>query len=427
MHNFSFKRFNNSSINLFRSVTVLIGRNGAGKSNVIEGVDLLAVLANGIPLHEIRDIGQGFGKFEIRGGLQGCPRLGQHVFMLGFSAVIGENEFFDYAITIDPMNTSPIVCSEVLTVGNRQYFTAEIDYKKSLLDVKYDNFKQGTNPVITLSPDRSVLSRYAEFVLSEEEKGKTTKRLRAALSKVRGISVYLEASYVFDPDPKKMRSYERIGSANLLKDASNLSSVLHSLSVGGAENKKKLKEILQIIKQVPEESFDKFEFITTKLNDVILAFTEKESGLLLDARLLSDGTLRTLAVLVALHTVDRKSRVVIEEFDNGIHPSRAKMLVDEIWRISSERNLNVLMTTHNPTTLDLLSQQQLSSVVLCYYDQKDKSSKLIELLSIADSDILMETDQLGDLVTKGVLEKFVNKNNDNERKKSAKKWLDKLK
>ena len=46
-------------------------------------------------------------------------------------------------------------------------------------------------------------------------------------------------------------------------------------------------------------------------------------GVLVDARLLSDGTLRMLAVVTALETVPTGSRIIIEEFDNGLHPSRA--------------------------------------------------------------------------------------------------------
>ena len=76
MHYFvNFKGFKEAQINLMRPMTLLIGRNGSGKTNVIEGVELLAQLASGRPLYEISDIGRGSGStFEIRGGLQGCMR-----------------------------------------------------------------------------------------------------------------------------------------------------------------------------------------------------------------------------------------------------------------------------------------------------------------------------------------------------------------
>ena len=57
MHCFmNYKGFKFASINLFNPLTVLIGPNGSGKSNVIEGVELLAFLVHGQPIHEIHDI-----------------------------------------------------------------------------------------------------------------------------------------------------------------------------------------------------------------------------------------------------------------------------------------------------------------------------------------------------------------------------------
>lgn len=43
-----FKSFADVSVNLFRPMTVLIGPNGSGKTNLIEAVELLAFLASGV-------------------------------------------------------------------------------------------------------------------------------------------------------------------------------------------------------------------------------------------------------------------------------------------------------------------------------------------------------------------------------------------
>ena len=50
------------------------------------------------------------------------------------------------------------------------------------------------------------------------------------------------------------------------------------------------------------------------------------------AGLLSDGTLRVLAIAAALLSVQEGSTVVIEEVDNGIHPSRARQLLETMQR-----------------------------------------------------------------------------------------------
>jgi len=53
-----------------------------------------------------------------------------------------------------------------------------------------------------------------------------------------------------------------------------------------------------------------------------------------DGAVLSDGTLRALAIAAAVLSVTEGSLVVIEEIDNGVHPSRAKLLLDTLYDIA---------------------------------------------------------------------------------------------
>ncbi|MDD1607697.1 MAG: ATP-binding protein, partial [Methylococcaceae bacterium] len=166
-----------------------------------------------------------------------------------------------------------------------------------------------------------------------------------------------------------------------------------------------------------------FQFITTEANDVLLAL-KREDGAIIDARLLSDGTLRALAILTALETIPEHSRMVIEELDNGVHPSRVKLLVDTIWECSHRRNLNVLVTTHNPATLNGLTPEQLDCVVVCHYDPIEKADKLPALPDIPYSDVLLQKGSLGDLVTRNVLESYLMPNFEAEQQRKAQEWLD---
>ncbi|PZN74101.1 MAG: hypothetical protein DM484_21745 [Candidatus Methylumidiphilus alinenensis] len=241
---------------------------------------------------------------------------------------------------------------------------------------------------------------------------------------VRLVEKHLNAAFVFDLNPKLMRNYERIGQRLLLRDGSNLSSVLYGLSRNDKQQAT-LNRILESLKQLPEEPFEDFEFVKTKLNDVILAF-RRSNNTLADARLLSDGSLRALAILTALETVPASSRIVIEEMDNGIHPSRVDMLVNYIWDCSKRRKLNVLATTHNPATLDCLSSEQLESVVLCYYDYPSNTSHLIPLTDLPRAEVLLERGSLGDLVTRRVLEQHLTPNFDEDQKRKAQAWLESL-
>ena len=170
-----------------------------------------------------------------------------------------------------------------------------------------------------MSATRSVLSQYEHFATKNQ-------KLHESLHLIRSVRDHLRASFVFDPKPSAMRRYERIGHDSLLRDGSNLSSVLYGLKKNGNA---KLDELSGHIRQVPDEPYREFDFVTTQLGDVIFGMQEEHSEQLSDARMLSDGTLRTLAVLTAVATGERYSRVVVEEFDNGLHPSRVASLIQE--------------------------------------------------------------------------------------------------
>lgn len=127
MHTFiDFKSFADAELNLFRPLTLLIGKNGSGKSNAIEGVELLAEVAHGRPLYDISDVGRG-GAFEIRGGLPGCVRNGNALVGFAFRCQYpfgGTPQTCDYAIALRAQ-PEPRVAIEALTVGDRRIFTTE--------------------------------------------------------------------------------------------------------------------------------------------------------------------------------------------------------------------------------------------------------------------------------------------------------------
>ena len=429
MHEFiDFKGFKYAQINLFNPLTVLIGPNGSGKSNIIEGVELLAGLVHGRPLHEIEDFSRwSITRYMVRGGIQSCARYGQDSFGLGFIANMGfrgKVRPFHYLIKCEIRPKPRILYEELkFTEDNIMIFRTLAKNTKGIssdIIVEYNNFATGGHkPRASVSEEVSVISQYKEFA-------RGSKRYTDCMKVVSGIMKWLESSFVFDPNPKLMRSYERIGYNTLLRSGENLSAILYGLSKGTDEEKASLGRIIGWIKQLPEEPFGQLEFVVTSLNDVIFGLREGNDGPLTDARLLSDGTLRCLAVLTAIETVANDSRVVIEEFDNGLHPSRVRVLLDAISSCCERKNLNVLVTTHNPATLNALKDNQLGGVVFCMWDTKTNSFELVNFNNIPRFDELLERGRLGDLVTRRIIEQHMLPKFEEDRKAKALKWLGSL-
>lgn len=425
----NFKNFENAALDLFEPLTILLGRNGSGKTNLIEGVELFAALANGASMSEVTDVGRE-GFLGIRGGIESCVRFGAPCLQLeltGASASFdGTRCPIEYTIEVAVGKVAgPHIAAEKLLVGGWVFFDAQSEGGE-VLDIRYDNFAPGHNPTCQLSASSSVLSRYDQVVSNS----KTNDRMQEAKQVVDDVKEYLRSSYTFDPMPMAMRNYERINpKSRLLRNGSNLSAVLFALSKGTKAQKATLGRITETIRQIPEEPFESIGFVETQLGDVMAGFCLKSGNgangtPMVDARLLSDGTLRMLAVLVALETTPKSSRIVIEEFDTGLHPSRAELLLRHLADAAERHQLNIVLTTHNTAFMNALNEAQMESVWICHRGGEKKGSMVTRL---ADLDALVPAGLaggLGDYVAGGALEKRLTPGRDEDRKKAMQRWIE---
>lgn len=126
--------------------------------------------------------------------------------------------------------------------------------------------------------------------------------------------------------------------------------------------------------------------------------------LLMDASSLSDGTLRFLAILTALLTRPAGSLLAIEDVDNGLHPSRAGMLVQMLREIGQQRSIDVLVTTHNPALLNELEPGLIPFVTVAHRDPSSGESKLTLLEDIEQLPKLLASGPLGSIAASGRIE-----------------------
>ncbi len=150
----------------------------------------------------------------------------------------------------------------------------------------------------------------------------------------------------------------RTTDVELRQNCDNLSDVLNEMC------KDKKERLLEVVKELPENDVEDIEFVETKIGDVIFALRERNlrSTELVAARQLSDGTLRCIAVLTAVLTGKIGSMVLIEELDNGIHPARVYKLMEHLIDIGKERGIDIVITSHNATLLNVYKKDELAGV-----------------------------------------------------------------
>lgn len=83
-----------------------------------------------------------------------------------------------------------------------------------------------------------------------------------------------------------------------------------------------------------------------------VTFTEAPWGRPVESWDSSDGTIRALAILVAVETQPSHTTMIIEEPEKGLHPWAVRALVSHIRDAAQRRNVQVVVTTHSPQVLE---------------------------------------------------------------------------
>jgi len=301
------------------------------------------------------------------------------------------------------------------------------------ISVAWNNFARGgKKPHVKCSDQLAILTQMS----SEGKINPTYQKSKILISQRSKYTEALLSKILFlDPSPQSMRGYSFATDSSLQGTGSNISAVLYNL-VNQKEDKlisqegSQKGEILNFIKSLPEQDISDIGFLEGPRGEVMVTLTETfgAENRKMDAGVLSDGTLRVLAIAAALLSAPEHSIVIIEEIDNGVHPSRAKQLLNQINKIALQRRLRIVLSTHNPALMDALPDEVVPDVVFCYRDKVDGSSKLVSLKDVPDYPELISQGSLGDLVTEGALSNFVKNYEGPEAKKAkALKWLESIK
>lgn len=391
----NFKSFEKAELNL-EAVTSLIGSNSSGKSNAIEGIQILAEAATGVDLSVVLD-GTRNSDSHIRGGSSACCRFKTTSFKLGCLIDLDEDSDLLYYIRIST-NKKIWVEEEVLykvwngrtsmTGGEKIFKTKTVSKESGDIQAEYNDKKTGRNPDITCMRASSVLAQLKSKI------PQNTERDKECLTYINLVLDNLKGIFVLNPVPKDMRDYVRITDTEIKENAENISPVLYQL----CQDKDKKRELLEVICNLPENEVEGIEFIKTQLDDVIFGLKERYIGTseVVDAKKLSDGTLRCIAIIAAVLSIPENGILIVEELDNGIHPGRVSALIDKVCELGRERHIDLIITTHNPILLDKYDKDKLLGVSVVYRDSEKGISRFISFVDIEQYPKLLAKGGLGE-------------------------------
>ncbi|WP_230656257.1 AAA family ATPase [Psychrobacter sp. I-STPA10] len=411
----NFKSYQDATLPL-APLTLLIGANASGKSNAIEAFRFLSWVAGGERLSTLKNWVNDSDKV-VRGSARDLAYFDTDEFAIFF-----QYKKLMYESTFKIENNKLFFKHEIIQINEERvcfYADNRIDYPYK----KSDTQEKLSNNAITVfdsynTSDSSAIKK-AQFYIEKD-----TLLSSNFLDSLENMDNNLTNTYFFDFIPSSMQTAS-LAENDLRQNGMNLAGVMYQLCQDNVVKDK----LLAMIRSLPEQNIHDIKFYVDHRQRVEFSLVESFAGSDKECPmdLLSDGTLKVLGIATALLSVPKGSTIVIEEIDNSIHPTRAYDILSLMHQYANERKLKLLLSTHNPALMDALPDEALADVVFCYRDPQQGDSRLIRLGDLEDYLGLVSQGSLGELVTKGVVERFVkHPTTPQQRKQQALDWLNQL-
>lgn len=405
----AFKSFRKQTLDI-HPLTLIVGRNASGKSNALDALSLLALLADE---RDVNDLERGDQEVAgLRGGLSGAAPYGATAVKVGCNVTTAEGHSLDFEIDLDA-SASPEVVSEKLVLrrkGSTDLLLIDAKRKSKGAGISDVQVYSGGNPrFYTFVSSRLAVVQAATKVPTD------TKARGLVVKSCAELSAALRGVFVLDPVPAQMREYVRIGSAPD-RAGSTASAMAYALREE-PNSWTRLSELVAGLVETPlvEITFSQGRLPDDRLVDVMVALVEQagEGQFTVPARVMSDGTLRYLAIVASLLSLRSEQQplgplvrrtLVVEEIENGLFPSQAARVLDLLRSEALAQEVRLVATTHSPAMLDALRPEDHRGVVICDRGA-DGWSRLRPLTSLPNYVEVAGGGAVGRAVTKGLLER----------------------
>jgi len=309
-------------------VNVFVGPNASGKSNIVKALRLLSLHAKGEPmtkigLKEFRDVSFRFDPTRT--------------IEITVKASINEREVIYYLELTGKTYYEKVTLEDkciMENVGSKDHFLYldrnGIQRKRGIALAEYFTF-EGTSHIICKSP----LAMVPDDAMTE------LKELAKLLAGIEAYSLSVE----------HIKQTSRIEEPpHLGYHGENLARVLLYLYL---EKRNTYTRIEQTLCQLIPEIEYVIPHIVEGSDKVVVKVKERMLEDSTPTESISDGTLRILSLVTALHT--GASMVALEEPENCIHPHLLEGLIDLVRKLPAQ----VVITTHSPILLDYVNPEEV--------------------------------------------------------------------
>lgn len=342
LHNFELRQRN-----------ILIGGNGAGKSNFVEMFRLLrAMVDKNLAEYIIR---RGKADDFLFNGPKYTPEINAHF-------IFGKNEYRFKLVPTANDRFSIKLEEQKFDFANWQVIGSNI-YESKLADEKDKPGKLGGSSI-------------ASYIYHA----------------IKSWTLYhFHDTSLFAP---MRRSGTIKNNKQLFEDAANIAAFLLYLK---NEHSKNYREIVNAISLVTP-FFDDFILEPVQKGEgieVSLDWKQKGSDYTMQAYQFSDGTIRFICLATVLLQPELPAIILIDEPELGLHPYAIAILA-ELIRAASEKT-QVIISTQSPTLIDYFEPEDIVVV------SRDKGASTFKRLNVEELSTWLEEYTLGDLWRKNII------------------------
>jgi len=380
-----FKTFEDFSLDL-EPLTAIVGPNASGKSNLFDALRFLSLLAQ----HDIRTAMQGLrGEPEelfrrTPSGLADCMIFAVEVLLSrrGVDAFSTSYETpaqrLRYELKLGMVQTSEGAprgifvrsenCRPIARKDDRADYLHNVKLNRNARVNPFIEVAESGDAILVRQDGRQKHGRPMQLSLKEASRTALSTIATAEFPHLYALREVLTHIRFLEINPRSARSAnDRFEDRVLKPDASNLAAVLASLKERTSDERRPdgiLSDIAaDLTSLVP--SVRRLR-IRDDPNERQYSFSlEFDGDLVFSSRVISDGTLRLLALLTILNDPDRRGTLCFEEPENGVHEGRVPMLVEFLRgaaQVSTDPDVpsfQILLNTHSPKVMAALKDREI--------------------------------------------------------------------
>jgi predicted ATPase len=341
----------------FPRLTVLFGPNAAGKSNLLDAIQAFSRIGTSRTLSDalsgpIRGYPAESFAFP-KGGLVDLLNMKESLFELKADLDIGRNRYrYRVVVGIQFESGSLVIRDEYLAVlGSKGQPKGNPSIEMVGDQLRIRRKSKPANP-------RKEPTGLNYAILSDPRLGGAEYRaLEAVRKELSGWRTYYLDPRIAMRTPRPPTDVRDIGVLGI-----DIAPFLYKLRAEAPKNFEAIKRTLRsLIQSVEDLAVDLDKRRGT------LDINIQQAGTQFSSRIISEGTLRVLALCAIVVNPWSGSLLAFEEPENGVHPRRLELIAQLLSSLAIEQKRQVIVTTHSPLFCDAvlkLSQSRPSDIAL---------------------------------------------------------------